>query len=125
MSDRLDLDTAWMDAAACRDVPVDVFFDHDQRGFAQARLMCAGCPVVAECLRDALEEPGQQYGFRGGKTQEERRRMLHVPGPLPPINHGTNGGYQAHLKRGSVPCDECRRGHADDKRRRRAERGAA
>lgn len=33
-------------------------------------------------------------------------------GPLPkPINHGTNGGYLAHLRRGQEACDDCRTAH--------------
>ena len=29
-----------------------------------------------------------------------------------PIRHGTDGGYMAHRRRGSTPCDECRFAHA-------------
>jgi WhiB family redox-sensing transcriptional regulator len=53
-----------------------VFFpDPGERGkVARAKRICAGCPVRAACLADALDTPsGQDYGIRGGTTREERR----------------------------------------------------
>lgn len=40
----------------------------------QARLICAGCPVRAECLSWAVHT-GQAYGVWGGATPAERRSM--------------------------------------------------
>lgn len=42
--------------------------------WAQARKVCAECPVIEQCLAEALEEEGRgpRYGFRGGRTPAER-----------------------------------------------------
>lgn len=50
-----------------------------------------------------------------------------APGrPAQPIRHGTTGGYRAHTRRGSPPCDACKRAAAAAKRRYdRAQRSAA
>jgi len=47
------------------------------RGAAQqqAKLICQRCPVVAECLADALDN-GTEFGVWGGMTERERRAML-------------------------------------------------
>lgn len=37
--------------------------------------MCAMCPVAAECLAEALALR-DIYGYRGGRTGEERARLL-------------------------------------------------
>lgn len=38
-----------------------------------------------------------------------------------PINHGSYGGYQVHLRRGEQPCDLCSKAHAVYKRAYRAD----
>ena len=63
---------AWRDSAACADIPCEVFFpDTRTTGdpYAEARTICAGCPVVAECLEDALNH--EEWGMRGGLTPDE------------------------------------------------------
>lgn len=47
------------------------------RGAAQqdAKLVCQRCPVIAECLADALDNR-TEFGVWGGKTERERRAML-------------------------------------------------
>lgn len=43
---------------------------------AAGKAICAGCPVVAECLADALRTEGSggsgRYGVRGGLSPDER-----------------------------------------------------
>lgn len=72
----------WQMYAACRDTDSAVFFHPpDERGPAArardeaAKQICASCPVVAACLRHALEvrEP---YGVWGGLTTPERDIVL-------------------------------------------------
>jgi hypothetical protein len=48
-----------------------------------------------------------------------------VAGKRKPINHGTYGGYQTHVKRRDVPCDACCRALADYRRRYRNVRRCA
>lgn len=77
----------WRDAAACRDVVPELGFDpffpvdgapNETADWSAARALCRECPVVAECLDDALAtETSPHHGFRGGETPGARRRMLH------------------------------------------------
>jgi len=47
------------------------------RGAAQqlAKQVCMGCPVIAECLADALDNQ-TEFGIWGGMTERERRALL-------------------------------------------------
>jgi WhiB family redox-sensing transcriptional regulator len=70
-------ETAWHDAAACRDADPELFFpDGDIRSaraqVKTAKLICRGCPVRATCLSWALAS-GQDDGIWGGMTEDERR----------------------------------------------------
>jgi WhiB family redox-sensing transcriptional regulator len=62
--------------AACASVDTELFFaaDSDKNAIKQAKKVCAGCPVRATCLDEALEI-GDQYGVRGGMTAKERRKL--------------------------------------------------
>ena len=69
----------WRDRAACRDVDPETFFPTSETGpahdaqVAAAKAVCAGCPVVAACLAEALARI--PYGIAGGLTEHERRRL--------------------------------------------------
>lgn len=61
------------DEAACRGVPVSVFFpDDDQPNYALARRLCESCPVRTPCLEDA-HRARVNHGMFGGLTPKERR----------------------------------------------------
>jgi len=47
------------------------------RGAAQqlAKQVCMSCPVIAECLADALDNR-TEFGVWGGMTERERRALL-------------------------------------------------
>ncbi|MFJ4776182.1 WhiB family transcriptional regulator [Streptomyces sp. NPDC088762] len=72
---------AWQSDALCREVGSEQFFgpwneprrDREQRD-AQAKELCASCPVRKVCLRHALLT-GEPYGVWGGLTAKERRRL--------------------------------------------------
>ena len=66
---------------ACRGQNADLFFNPDnERGRpkrireAKAKAVCATCPVVAECLKWALDV-GEPYGIWGGKSPAERLEL--------------------------------------------------
>ena len=74
---------AWLDTAACATMPVDqsdrLFFPRPNARLGDAiwddaRAICEGCPVRDACLADAMkaEEGAARYGYRGGKTPDER-----------------------------------------------------
>jgi hypothetical protein len=56
--------------AACRGTTVDFFPDDED--YTAPRRLCAGCPVVAECLAEELRWPVPQPGMWAGLTQEQR-----------------------------------------------------
>lgn len=65
---------AWPNRGACRQGDPDALF---VQGAAQnkAKQVCAGCPVRAECLADALDNR-VEFGVWGGMTERERRALL-------------------------------------------------
>ena len=78
----------WQQRAACRALDTELFFppphsEHKQQREAreaEAKAICATCPVRVECLDWALrtEEP---HGVWGGCSEIERKQML-AAGPL-------------------------------------------
>jgi WhiB family redox-sensing transcriptional regulator len=66
----------WWRDAACRHTDSEMFFpsDGDNEGVGDARRVCARCPVVTQCLQDALIYDNR-YGVRGGTTPSQRSRM--------------------------------------------------
>jgi WhiB family redox-sensing transcriptional regulator len=105
-------DQNWREWAACFGLDPEQFFPapsgHPDRA-AEAKRVCAGCPVRELCLADALAN-ADMHGVRGGKTADERlklRRRAHRR----KATCGNRGGYVAHRKRGEQPCDPCREAH--------------
>jgi WhiB family transcriptional regulator, redox-sensing transcriptional regulator len=71
----------WQDAAACRSAPLDLFFgpegeqQHEKPAReAEAKKICARCPVRAACLDDAVTN-GIRFGVFGGAGEDERQAM--------------------------------------------------
>jgi len=77
---RSDLGPAgnWRAASACLRADTDIFFPISTAGLgtiqvAEAKAICARCPVRRQCLEFAqANEP--VYGIWGGTTHEERQR---------------------------------------------------
>jgi WhiB family redox-sensing transcriptional regulator len=72
--------TDWRHRAACRDEDPELFFPVSEMGpgarqVAQAKAVCARCPVRSECLSYALDT-GLDYGIFGGTTEGERRKLF-------------------------------------------------
>ncbi len=64
----------WRSHGACRDADPDGLF---VRGAEQrrAKIVCAPCPVRAQCLAEALDRR-IEFGVWGGMTERERRALL-------------------------------------------------
>jgi len=64
----------WAMQGACSQAEPDALF---VRGAAQqvAKKVCVGCPVIAECLADSLDNH-TEFGVWGGMTERERRALL-------------------------------------------------
>jgi WhiB family redox-sensing transcriptional regulator len=78
--------------AVCRTVGTDLFFPdvgHEDQ-YADAKAVCAVCPVKDPCLQDALD--GDEYGVWGGTSEAERRQMRDQNPTKPkPRSHCPNG----------------------------------
>ena len=76
----------WEDQALCRWVPDagEIFFSEDLGDIAAAKRVCAGCPVLAQCLEAAIDraEPWGVWGgqlFLNGKALASKRRRGRPP----------------------------------------------
>ncbi len=81
----VELDT-WAGRALCRAMPdaVSLFFSEETAEIAQAKSVCAECPVLAQCLEAALQrrEPCGVWGgqlFDAGMLLTARRRPGRPP----------------------------------------------
>lgn len=66
----------WLERAACRGLPPSMFYPEWGEEGAEARRICAGCPVRVECLDHAVVT-GEKWGIWGG-LNNKRRRVLRV-----------------------------------------------
>lgn len=67
---------AWLEERNCRGADPDIFFPGKGQRATEAKAICNGCPVTAECLADAMaERVSDDHGVRGGLTREERKTI--------------------------------------------------
>lgn len=64
----------WQDRALCAQTDLDAFFPEKGGSTRQAKRVCAGCEVRAECLGYALEHD-ERFGVWGGMSERERREL--------------------------------------------------
>jgi WhiB family transcriptional regulator, redox-sensing transcriptional regulator len=74
-----DMSTGWQADAACRDEDPELFFPISEVGpgarqVAEAKAVCARCPVRDRCLDYAVAN-GLDHGVFGGLTDRERRAL--------------------------------------------------
>ncbi len=76
----------WQLDAACAGLDTALFYQADnERGMSvrnrerKAKAVCARCPVVDECLRNALAS-NEPYGVWGGMSADERFRLANSRG---------------------------------------------
>jgi WhiB family transcriptional regulator, redox-sensing transcriptional regulator len=72
-------EAGWATRGACRGKDPELFFPPSARGpaarqLAEAKTVCASCPVRAQCLEFALAT-GQDFGVWGGTSEDERRAI--------------------------------------------------
>ncbi len=83
----------WRSRAGCADADAELFFPVAESGrvlerqVVEAKAVCAGCVVRAECLADALV--GVPYGIAGGLTAAERH-VLNIDREAPARPLGTS-----------------------------------
>jgi WhiB family redox-sensing transcriptional regulator len=79
---------AWLDRAACRDLPPSRFFPEsgEQSKAAEAKAVCAACPVRERCRDLAVKAAGSldaDHGIFGGTLPAERSRLRGRSFPTP------------------------------------------
>lgn len=67
----------WRDSALCAQTDPALWFPEKGEPAREAKRICSGCEVSAECLTDALSKPLAQdrYGVRGGLSPTEREKL--------------------------------------------------
>jgi WhiB family transcriptional regulator, redox-sensing transcriptional regulator len=72
----------WQLDAACAGLDTALFYQADnERGSSvrlrerKAKAICARCPVISNCLKEALKN-NEPYGVWGGMSADERYRLL-------------------------------------------------
>ena len=67
-------DSGWQDRALCAQTDPEAFFPEKGGSTREAKRICTGCEVRAECLEYALEHD-ERFGIWGGLSERERRRL--------------------------------------------------
>lgn len=73
----------WHEDARCRTTDPEIFFDSSHR-VAEAKRVCAQCPVRAECL-DFSVTYNERFGIWGGLTQHERAALIRLQASYEPV----------------------------------------
>jgi WhiB family transcriptional regulator, redox-sensing transcriptional regulator len=74
-ADLAAIENDWRDQARCAEVDGELFFPEKGGSTREARKICAGCEVRAEC-RDYALESREPWGLWGGLSERERRHLL-------------------------------------------------
>ena len=64
----------WADKAKCLVAEPETFFPEKGGSTREAKRICTGCPVKAECLEYALDND-ERFGIWGGLSERERRKL--------------------------------------------------
>jgi WhiB family redox-sensing transcriptional regulator len=64
----------WQERALCAQTDPEAFFPEKGGSTREAKRICAGCEVRAECLDYALAND-ERFGIWGGLSERERRRL--------------------------------------------------
>jgi WhiB family redox-sensing transcriptional regulator len=64
----------WQERALCAQTDPEAFFPEKGGSTREAKRICAGCEVKAECLEYALAQD-ERFGIWGGLSERERRRL--------------------------------------------------
>ena len=64
----------WQQQALCAQTDPEAFFPEKGGSTREAKRVCTGCTVRAECLEFALAND-ERFGIWGGLSERERRRV--------------------------------------------------
>ncbi|SNS01664.1 transcription factor WhiB [Geodermatophilus pulveris] len=65
---------SWQERALCAETDPEAFFPEKGGSTREAKKICTGCEVKAECLEFALAND-ERFGIWGGLSERERRRL--------------------------------------------------
>ena len=72
--DEDDVALGWQEEALCAQTDPEAFFPEKGGSTREAKRICVGCEVKAECLEYALMHD-ERFGIWGGLSERERRRL--------------------------------------------------
>ncbi|MDO8108570.1 WhiB family transcriptional regulator [Isoptericola sp. b441] len=64
----------WQERALCAQTDPEAFFPEKGGSTREAKKVCTGCEVRAECLEYALAND-ERFGIWGGLSERERRKL--------------------------------------------------
>ena len=70
---------SWQERALCAQTDPEAFFPEKGGSTREAKRICVGCEVKAECLEYALMQD-ERFGIWGGLSERERRRLKRQAG---------------------------------------------
>ena len=65
---------SWQEQALCAETDPEAFFPEKGGSTREAKKICTGCEVKAQCLEFALAND-ERFGIWGGLSERERRRL--------------------------------------------------
>jgi WhiB family redox-sensing transcriptional regulator len=74
MVDPVEAELSWQERALCAQTDPESFFPEKGGSTREAKKVCTGCEVRAECLEYALAHD-ERFGIWGGLSERERRRL--------------------------------------------------
>lgn len=107
----------WTENAICAQADPEVWFPEQGRTAAEARRICANCPVAVECLEYALKH-NIGHGVWGGFSERERNTMKREPQRLPGFCRNDHNLLEVGMDANGA-CRQCRRDRWDRYRDRR------
>ncbi len=67
-------EASWQERALCAQTDPEAFFPEKGGSTREAKKVCVGCEVRAECLDYALHND-ERFGIWGGLSERERRKL--------------------------------------------------
>ena len=65
---------SWQEQALCAETDPEAFFPEKGGSTREAKKICTGCEVKAQCLEYALSND-ERFGIWGGLSERERRKL--------------------------------------------------
>lgn len=96
----------WVAKAKCVDADPETFYPDKGQPATAAKEVCAGCPVIEECLDYAMAN-NERFGVWGGLSEPERKKLRGGRRERARPEHGTSAGYRQHHRLGEQPCTPC------------------